>query len=387
MLDFKTLNRQQELDLKNLRQILQANSYQKIRVIPCWQNWIGFPFFDIINVSQILKGDNILFNVSALPVFYFLLFGIIHPKTYQLFQLFFLNNLLDFEDIEDIIPSAPLKHLVDHQILDVEEGQLDSSVRITPFKDLYFISSRLDQQRNRNYVYLCTESFSLAEDILKEVKSLPKFNRCLDLCTGTGIIAITLSPYAKEIIGTDVNPLALHYAKLNSGLNDAGNVNFIYSDLFDKISGQFDIITANPPILYLPSIYENMYSYSDDYGMKFSLAILEQADSLLTERGLLKISASSPVIGRKDLLKERITEMFHQKNFTVKLEQLFYFRHIELLDFMEQNEISYFIFYLVTVKRSNSFKIETKNLPLPSRLWTTLFWKLQNFLKSVLKKK
>ncbi|MDR2418416.1 MAG: peptide chain release factor N(5)-glutamine methyltransferase [Treponema sp.] len=77
----------------------------------------------------------------------------------------------------------------------------------------------------------------------------------LDLCTGSGAVAIALKherPTAR-IVASDISPAALVVARQNAArlLGDAEAIHLIESDLFNKINGQFDLITANPP--YVPS--------------------------------------------------------------------------------------------------------------------------------------
>ncbi len=75
--------------------------------------------------------------------------------------------------------------------------------------------------------------------------------KALDLCTGSGCIAISL---AKELDGdflaTDISEAALATAKKNNELNGT-DVTFRYSDLFFHLpkGERFDLITANPPYL------------------------------------------------------------------------------------------------------------------------------------------
>lgn len=78
----------------------------------------------------------------------------------------------------------------------------------------------------------------------------PRPKRILDLCTGSGVIAITL----KKILGSDtyasdISKDALQVAEMNAK-NLNSNVHLIQSDLFENIKGQFDLITINPP--YVP---------------------------------------------------------------------------------------------------------------------------------------
>lgn len=78
----------------------------------------------------------------------------------------------------------------------------------------------------------------------------PTPKRILDLCTGSGVIAITLEKIFKsDTYASDISIEALEVAKINAK-NLNSNVHFIHSDLFDSIEGKFDLITINPP--YVP---------------------------------------------------------------------------------------------------------------------------------------
>jgi release factor glutamine methyltransferase len=73
----------------------------------------------------------------------------------------------------------------------------------------------------------------------------------LDLCTGSGCIAITMAkflPHAK-IDAVDINPDALALAQENAERNTASNIRFIHSDLFSTLNKaeKYDLIISNPP--------------------------------------------------------------------------------------------------------------------------------------------
>lgn len=78
-----------------------------------------------------------------------------------------------------------------------------------------------------------------------------KVLRALDLCTGSGCIAISLAKHLKgDFVGIDISEPALEVARKNNRLNGT-SVMFGYSDLFHHIPADaaFDLITANPPYL------------------------------------------------------------------------------------------------------------------------------------------
>jgi release factor glutamine methyltransferase len=76
--------------------------------------------------------------------------------------------------------------------------------------------------------------------------------RILDLCTGSGCLALALAktfPRA-EVIGTDISEKALAYARRNAGINRVRNVTFMKGDLFRPVADMiFDIIVSNPPYI------------------------------------------------------------------------------------------------------------------------------------------
>lgn len=74
----------------------------------------------------------------------------------------------------------------------------------------------------------------------------------LDLCTGSGCIALSLAHAFPEadVCGVDVSPQALAYARRNAEYNAIRNVRFVEGDLFGPVMGQkFACITANPPYI------------------------------------------------------------------------------------------------------------------------------------------
>lgn len=92
----------------------------------------------------------------------------------------------------------------------------------------------------------------LVEEVLSIIKRLTR-PRVLDLCTGSGAIAISIAKYAKNAVlyASDISKEALKVAKDNAKNNNVEDrIQFIESDLFNDIPKmKFDIIVTNPPYI------------------------------------------------------------------------------------------------------------------------------------------
>ena len=141
------------------------------------------------------------------------------------------------------------------------------------------------------------------EMVMMVVGAAEEGNSILDLCTGSGAIAIAsfkeLEKYNREVKMTavDISESALEVARENAKLNDAKEIKFVQSDLFEKVRGKFDIIVSNPP--YIPTAtIETLQREVRDYEPKLALdggedgldlyrRIAEEAPKHLTRGGML----------------------------------------------------------------------------------------------------
>jgi release factor glutamine methyltransferase len=104
---------------------------------------------------------------------------------------------------------------------------------------------------NENVLIPQPDTEILVETVLDICKRYGKQSlRILDLCTGSGAIAISLSKILNtQVFASDVSTKALEVAEKNNVLNNS-KVEFIESNLFEQINGEkFDIIVSNPPYI------------------------------------------------------------------------------------------------------------------------------------------
>ena len=124
--------------------------------------------------------------------------------------------------------------------------------------------------------------------------------KILDLCTGSGIIGITLKKELEEfdvkILASDISSRALTVAKENASSLKA-DISFVESDLFSNIQDKFDIIVSNPPYIAhddKKTIKENVLNYdphlalfAGEEGMYFYRNIIEKSRPYLNEKGIM----------------------------------------------------------------------------------------------------
>lgn len=162
----------------------------------------------------------------------------------------------------------------------------------------------------------------LVENAIEELKKMIKRKpsekiRILDLCTGSGAIAISIAKYLEdfplEIYATDISKNALKIAKKNANINHV-NIKLRQSDMFEKIEGKFNVIISNPPYIEkevlekLPKEVQNEPHIALDGGidgLRFYKIIAKKGYQFLKEKGLILLE-----IGYQQ--KESVTRLFEE---------------------------------------------------------------------------
>ena len=134
-----------------------------------------------------------------------------------------------FEVIKKLRQGIPLEHIT-HQ---------KEFMKLNFFVDKHVLIPRQDTE------ILVEEVISIAQKT--------RAKKILDLCTGSGAIAISLAKYIPEsdITAVDISNDALKIAKKNARSNNVENqITFVNSDMFTNLNeNKFDIIVSNPPYI------------------------------------------------------------------------------------------------------------------------------------------
>ena len=133
--------------------------------------------------------------------------------------------------------------------------------------------------------------------LLKHLSIKPR--RILDLCTGSGCLAILAARAFPDALvdASDISLPALSVARANVRRHKLQRrIRLVQSDLFSKLNARYDLIVSNPPYVSTPSMRRlpPEYRYEPGLalaggrdGLEFVLRILDGAPAHLTPRGLL----------------------------------------------------------------------------------------------------
>ena len=135
-------------------------------------------------------------------------------------------------------------------------------------------------------------------DIITQDYIDTNFTKILDLCTGSGCIAISLAKNIPNAIvyASDISSDALTVAKKNAKNNQA-NITFVKSNLLENIDDTFDLIVSNPPYLNkkdMRTISKTIKNhephtalFGGDDGLDFYRQIALTAPSRLNDKGVV----------------------------------------------------------------------------------------------------
>lgn len=146
---------------------------------------------------------------------------------------------------------------LDNDLTDIEYDEFTKCIKeIIDGKPLQYITQKQEFMGmkffvNEDVLIPQPDTEILVETVLDICKRYGKQSlRILDLCTGSGAIAIPLSKILNtQVFASDVSTKALEVAEKNNVMNNT-KVEFIESNLFEQINGEkFDIIVSNPPYI------------------------------------------------------------------------------------------------------------------------------------------
>lgn len=181
-----------------------------------------------------------------------------------------------FKAIEQLIKGIPLQHITHRQEF-----------------------MKMDFYVNENVLIPRADTEVLVEEVIQIAKKI-NAKKILDLCTGSGAIAVSLAKYIKDsqITATDISEEALKVAELNAKKQKVDKqIAFLQSDLFEDLPKEkYDMIVSNPPYIkkeIIETLEEEVQkephiALDGGYdGLDFYRKIIHQAYEFLKYRGYL----------------------------------------------------------------------------------------------------
>ena len=199
-----------------------------------------------------------------------------------------------------------------------------SKIRVSNYHRLQFLHSSFPTHHHDS-VFFGPDTYRFVKAIENHLKGINADNikRAIDICSGSGIAAIVtaLALPDCEVIGVDINDMALELSRINAIAAHAQNVEFTKSDLLKNVEGQFDLIVANPP--YLIDELEREYRHGGgEFGEQLSLDIIDAALARLTPNGTLLLYTGSAIVDGYDSFKEKLASKLDGLNLSYDYQEL-----------------------------------------------------------------
>lgn len=201
--------------------------------------------------------------------------------------------------------------------------------KIWQHKDKIIITDQPNTDRKDAVFPLCHENTYFIEKLKVERK-----RTVLDLCTGSGVLAIFAAENARKVYATDISARAIKFAKLNAKLNNLEQkIEFRQGNLFKPVKGmKFDLIIANPPF---EPISKRVNYFTHSAGGKKGTDILEKILSNI--ENYLNLHASFQIITWIPKSKLNILRKIVRKNYKkVKIDTLLIFSPREMKEYLRK---------------------------------------------------
>jgi SAM-dependent methyltransferase len=199
------------------------------------------------------------------------------------------------------------------------EGLLRATVRFSTLGQHLFVHSGFPT-RDEQAVFFGPDTYRFAAFMRRAAHSA---RRIVDVGCGTGAGGIVLStPATQQLVLSDINPSALGFARVNAALAGV-QAELVQSDVLDSVTGELDLIVANPP--YMRDQSGRMYRHGGGaYGEALSVRIVREALPRLAAAGTLLLYTGAPVVGGVDKFHESIAPLLaeHTRVAHVEYEEL-----------------------------------------------------------------
>ena len=178
-----------------------------------------------------------------------------------------------------------LGDLGDLGVLARDPDGVRATLRIEEYAGLLIASDRDDAHPADDYVLEVGPS-------TREAASLTvrrPVDRALDACSGSGLQALLLRGHAERVVGTEISPRAVDFARFNAALNGIDGIDWRLGNLLEPVEGEtFGAVVCNPPFVIGPGD-EPLYRDGRAPADELSRAVVTGAARLIHEGGFATV--------------------------------------------------------------------------------------------------
>jgi SAM-dependent methyltransferase len=222
----------------------------------------------------------------------------------------------------DLLPEPLFDVLTGGCIILEGDAGWQSFVRASSLDEDIFLHSAFPTS-SADAVFFGPDTYRFARAIKANLSEPRLVRRALDLGCGSGAGGVVLAKNSvcRELVLSDINNSALQLACVNADAAGVHDVRTTYSDLFDQLDGEFDLIVANPP--YLNDPLQRTYRHGGGaLGSDLSLRIALGAKDKLASGGSLLLYTGSPIVAGVDHFKRAIERAFSGSGILLSYEEI-----------------------------------------------------------------
>lgn len=188
-----------------------------------------------------------------------------------------------------------------------DEGLCRSRVRVASVDDDRLFLHSAFPTDEADAVFFGPDSYRYVRFLRDELPRLAPARRLVDVGAGSGvgaIVAADLLPGAR-LTATDINPLALRFARINA--RHAGiELETVEGPGLDPVEGPVDLVVANPPFIADPAgrLYRDGGAM---HGARLSLDWALAAARRIEPGGIVLLYTGSAIVAGRDELREALT--------------------------------------------------------------------------------
>jgi SAM-dependent methyltransferase len=211
-------------------------------------------------------------------------------RAATLFRFLCLCETIETEEASELFGERNLEAWRSAGLFATAGDRLALAVRLVPYRDYCYVTEAGDQFRagtpGNDLPYLGDQTHKHIQ-LVKGFLRRHFCRRLLDMGCGIGMAVLEARPWAAVRLGVDLSVRSLEFARINQQWRADADVVFQQSDLFENVSGEFDLILFNP---WQPS----------EAAAPLLLRFLRDLPRYLTPHGTAVVTVDSLLAGGRD---------------------------------------------------------------------------------------